>query len=156
MKVFKLWSRGMDDEIQEIWCKAGFSIEQNLPADLAEATSFDLIWLAELTDVSARPSQETRAPLNLVYPKLFFVHSSAAGCMPAHWHAYVQQTIRVAETDWIVGSKLEEPLPPAVAEYLAQQKTADLAAVVYIVILESVFRETAEWCGHMSSVVGRM
>lgn len=156
MKVFKLWSWGMDDEIQEIWCKAGFSIVQNLPADLAEATSLDLIWLAELTDVSARPSQETLAPLNLVYPKLFFLHSSAAVCMPAHWHAYAQQKVKMAGADWIVGSKLEEPLPPAVAEYLAQQKTADLAAVVYIVILESVFCETAEWCGHMSSVVGRM
>jgi hypothetical protein len=94
--------------------------------------------------------------LHTAYPKLFCLPSSVAALMPSQWQAYTQQTVRVAGTDWIVGSKLEEPLPPAVTEYLAQQKTAELAAVVYIVILESVFRETAEWCGHMSSVVGRM
>ncbi len=149
MKMFTLWSLGLSDVAQEIWREAGFFVVQDLRPELAETALSDLVWLAE-------SPPEMAGRLRASYPKLFFLHNSAAVLMPLHWQAYTLQTVQMPGTDWIVGSKLEEPLPPAVAEYLAQQKTAELAAVVYIVILESVFRETAEWCGHMSSVVGRM
>jgi phage terminase large subunit len=146
----------MDAEIRDIWSKAGFCVAQKLPADWDEASSIDLIWLGESTAISARTMKQSIEGLYRFYPKLFFLHSSAVAFRPAHWQTYAVRTVRTNDTDWIVGSKLEEPLPQSVADYLAQQKTADLAAVVYMVLLESVFRENAEWCGHMSSVVGRM
>lgn len=151
MKRFLLMECGLGLLKKQKWQRAGFSIYPFVVEDVLDFSVPDIIWLG----TAKRKSIDTNF-LAKLYPKLFFLHSSAAGCMPTHWRAYAQQTVRVAGSDWIVGSKLEEPLPPAMAEYLAQQKTADLAAVLYIVILESVFRETAEWCGHMSSVVGRM
>ena len=151
MKHFLVVECGLGLLEKHKWQRAGFSIYPCVATAISTFSVPDIIWIGTTKRKSIDASF-----LATLYPKLFFLHSSAASYMPDHWQAYAQQTVRVAGADWIVGSKLEEPLPPAVAEYMAQQKTADLAAVVYIVILESVFRETAEWCGHMSSVVGRM
>ena len=155
MKKFPIRLLGMNSDEMKIWREAGFFIMPELPSSADESAPPELIWLSG-NAVGGSCECILAAELQTAYPKLFFLHSSATALMPQHWVAYTQQTVQVAGTEWIVGSKLEEPLPPAVTEYLAQQKTAELAAVVYIVILESVFRETAEWCGHMSSVVGRM
>ena len=155
MKKFTLRDIGLDPEENQIWREAGFCLMQEPWFPSSEKTPPELIWLAD-SAVSGKFADRITEELRTSFPKLFFVQCKVAALMPAHWQAYAQQTVRVAGADWIVGSKLEEPLPPAVAEYMAQQKTADLAAVVYMTLLESVFRETAEWCGHMSSVVGRM
>jgi hypothetical protein len=155
MKKFPIRVLGLNSDEMKIWREAGFFIMPEPPSSSAESAPSELIWLS-VNATGGSCECRIAAELHTAYPKLFFLPSSVAALMPSQWQAYTQQTVRVAGTDWIVGSKLEEPLPPAVTEYLAQQKTAELAAVVYIVILESVFRETAEWCGHMSSVVGRM
>jgi len=155
MKKFPIRVWGLNFDEMKIWREAGFFIMPEPPSSSAESAPPELIWLSE-SAVGGGCECLLATELQTAYPKLFFLPNSAAALMPSQWQAYTQQKVRVAGTDWIVGSKLEEPLPPAVAEYLAQQKTAELAAVLYIVILESIFRETAEWCGHMSSVVGRM
>lgn len=155
MKKFTIRALGLNPDEQKIWRGAGFSIMQELPPSSYEGELPELIWLAK--NIAGGPLDCLVAEeLRTAYPKLFFLPRVATTMMPGHWAAYAQQRVSVAGTDWTVGSKLEEPLPREVSEYLAQQKTAELAAVLYIVILESVFRETAEWCGHMSSVVGRM
>ena len=156
MKIFNLWPVGMAAEEQSIWRKAGFAVVEKLPLDWQEAPPIDLIWLAESPAISAKAMAQSDEVLHRVYPKLFFLHGSAISRMPAHWQAYAQQTVSVNGSTWLIGSKLEEPLSTALLECFSQQKTADLAAVMYMTLLESVFRETAEWCGHMSSVVGRM
>lgn len=139
----------------KIWREAGFFIMPEPPYPSGESATAELIWLSDNAAVGSCECT-LAVELQTAYPKLFFLHSRAVSLMPLHWHSYTQQVVSIDGTDWIVGSKLDEPLPREVTEYLAQQKTAELAAVLYIVILESVFRETAEWCGHMSSVVGRM
>lgn len=155
MKKFPIRVLGLKSDEMKIWREAGFFIMPEPPSSSAESAPPELIWLS--VNAAGGSCECTLAvELQTAYPKLFFLPGSAAALMPSHWQAYTQQTVKVAGVDWFVGSKLEEPLPPVVAEYLAQQKSAELAAVLYIVILESVFRETAEWCGHMSSVVGRM
>jgi hypothetical protein len=156
MKIFNLWLAGMAAEEQNIWCKAGFAVVEKLPLNWQEALPIDMIWLAESPAISAKAMAQTVEGLHSIYPKLFFLHGSAISRMPAHWQAYAQQTVSVNGSTWLIGSKLEEPLPTALIEYFSQQKTTDLAAVMYMTLLESAFRETAEWCGHMSSVVGRM
>lgn len=156
MKIFTLWSLGMSAADQALWNEAGFFVVQDMRPMFDETAPPDLVWLAGSTAGLVETSQEIAERLCTSYPKLFILHSQAASLMPPHWHSYTQQLVSIDGMDWIVGSKLEEPLPREVAEYLVQQKTAELAAVLYIVILESVFRETVEWCGHMSSVVGRM
>ena len=156
MKIFNLLSVGMAAEEQNIWCKAGFAVVDKLTLDLQETPPIDLIWLAESPAISAKAMAQSVEGVYHVYPKLFFLHGSSISHMPAHWQAYALQMVSVKGSTWMIGSKLEETLPTALLEYFLQQKTADLAAVVYMVLLESVFRETAEWCGHMSSVVGRI
>ena len=54
------------------------------------------------------------------------------------------------------GSKLETPLSEDMGALLSEQATGAFAESLYYYLLRDVFRETAEWCGHMSSVVGRM
>jgi hypothetical protein len=155
MKQFTIRDIGLNPEENQIWREAGFCLIKEPWFPSSEKAPPELIWLADCA-IGGKFDDRIAEELRTSFPKLFFVQHKAAALMPDHWQAYAQQMVRMADADWIVGSKLEEPLPPAVAEYMAQQKTADLAAVVYIVILESVFRETAEWCGHMSSVVGHM
>ena len=143
----------MEKEQEEIWRKAGFLVMPQGKVAASEMAEPDFIWLGE---EAAMPSLAEGIGWNSLYPKLFVVHESVEEFMPMHWRAYEQQSVFLNGSAWLIGSKLEDPLPTAFPDYFVQQKTADLAAVVYMTLLDSVFRETAEWCGHMSSVVGRM
>ena len=150
MKQFVLWAWLMPPDEQKIWRDAGFRIMPQLLGVAHESAEPDVIWIGE-----ALVQSDWSAGIN-VYPKLFVVYGKGCEQLPEHWQAYERQQVFVNGISCLIGSKLEEPLPTALMEYFAQQKTVDLAAVVYMTLLESVFRETAEWCGHMSSVVGRM
>ena len=150
MKQFVLWAWLMPPDEQKIWRDAGFRIMPQLLGVAHESAEPDVIWIGE-----ALVQSDWSAGIN-VYPKLFVVYGKGCEQLPEHWQAYERQQVFVNGISCLIGSKLEEPLSTALMEYFAQQKTVDLAAVVYMTLLESVFRETAEWCGHMSSVVGRM
>ena len=132
MKKFIAWVSGMDQMQQELWQEAGFDIIQPERSNIVQDA--DIIWLYPTNSRNSQMTIDFEDQQKLSYPKVFFL----------------------CKRDASVLLSLEEPLPTALLEYFTQQKTADLAAAVYMTLLESVFRETAEWCGHMSSVVGRM
>jgi len=158
VKKFIAWVSGMNQLQQTIWQEAGFDIVVH-ECGQTEGSSIqnaDILWLYATSGMIIQPTIDLEVQLKKSYPKVFFLCKRDASIMPCHWSEYQQHIVFVDGIEYLIGSKLEEPLPTALLEYFAQQRTAELAAVLYIVILESVFRETAEWCGHMSSVVGRM
>ena len=158
MKKFIAWVSGMDQLKQTLWQEAGFDIivPERYQSEGTAIHNADIIWLCSINGMNIQPKIDLEDQLKKSYAKVFFLCKHDASIMPCHWSEYQQHIVFVDGIEYLIGSKLEEPLPTALLEYFAQQKTAELAAVLYIVILESVFRETAEWCGHMSSVVGRM
>lgn len=156
MKQFVLWAWMMHPVEQDIWRDAGFLVLPQHPGAAPEIAEPDVIWLSVAKGQSYQQTFGLENLLQQSHPKVFFLCSRDRSIMPCHWSEYQQHIIAVDGIEWLIGSKLEEALPTALADYFSQQKTADLAAVVYMTLLESVFRETAEWCGHMSSVVGRI
>lgn len=74
---------------------------------------------------------------------------------------YKQQLIVVEGTYFTIGSRIQGKVDvPDWEAYRSNgqlPRTEQLKAVagsIYRFLLQDVFRETAEWCGHMSSVVG--
>ena len=154
MKKFIAWVSGMDQMQQELWQEAGFDIIQ--PERSNSVQDADIIWLCPKNARNSQTTIDFEDQQKISYPKVFFLCKRDASVLLSHWSEYHQHIVVVDGIEWVIGSKLEEPLPAELLEYFAQQKTTELLTIVYMTLLASVFRETAEWCGHMSSVVGRM
>lgn len=95
-------------------------------------------------------------------PKLFITVSNHKISMPDTLSdIYEQQLITVEGTYFTIGSRIQGIVAVPVWEayrgsgqlHRAEQVQA-IAGSIYRYLLQDVFRETAEWCGHMSSVVG--
>lgn len=76
---------------------------------------------------------------------------------------YNLQSFAGADTGFTIGSRLQGQV--AVPDWdsyknnsviTREEQIKAAAASIYRYLLEDVIRETAEWCGHMSSVVGHM
>jgi hypothetical protein len=76
---------------------------------------------------------------------------------------YSLQSFSGADTGFTICSRLEGQV--AVPEWdlygsqgaiTREEEIKAAAGSIYRYLLEDVIRETAEWCGHMSSVVGHM
>ena len=77
--------------------------------------------------------------------------------MPESWQE--KYALRFYETGpecWLLGTKIEAPLPEGLGELLDDPHAETMAETFYYYLLQDLFRETAEWCGHMSSVVRRI
>ena len=153
MKKFVLWCWALKPAQAEIFRKAGFLVipqEQTVSSEMPEP---DVVWIDEQADGSGLVAT---LDLNSLYPKIFIVSGAVSPLIPIHWQTYDCQSFFQDGETWRIGSKLEDLLPLELTEDFANNKTADWAAILYMTLLKSLFRETAEWCGHMSSVVGRM
>ncbi len=72
------------------------------------------------------------------------------------------QVIKGENTCFTIGSSIQgqiaapdwEAYRAGAGQITRQEQTQALAGSVYRFLLQDLFRETAEWCGHMSSVVG--
>jgi len=98
-------------------------------------------------------------------PKLFVIAAQKEiTAVPGDLSAiYERQVIPGVNMYFTVGSKLPEKVTAPDWKACRQGvplSRADqikvLAGAIYRYLLQDVFRETAEWCGHMSSVVGQM
>ena len=154
MKRFLLLAPGMSATEQEIWRHTGFDCVT------AIADNIDVVWIDRFC--SSRSGAEEQVLGVLPDPlgsKVFMVKKQAdtsfalpEDCRPVYsWKEYA-----AGPSSWILGSKLETPLSEDMGALLSEQATAAFAESLYYYLLRDVFRETAEWCGHMSSVVGRM
>ena len=90
-------------------------------------------------------------------PKIILLKTGASWMAPEHLQAiYTMREYGESPNRWLVGAKIEAPLPEDVGTLLCEQNMEALSETLYDCLLRDVFRETADWCGHMSSVVGRM
>ena len=127
---------------QEIWRQAGF--------DDALAETADIAWLENAALLMQLLDQR-------MVPKILLLKTGAPRVAQERLQAiYTMTECGESPNGWLVGTKMEAPLPDDVGALLCEQNIATLSETLYDCLLRDVFRETADWCGHMSSVVGRM
>ena len=154
MKRFVLLAPGMSEAEQEIWRHAGFDCVE------ATADNIDVVWVDRFCSSSARADAKNLGVLlDPLGSKVFMVKKQleTTFAFADNWRTvYSWKEYAVGPVSWVLGSKLETPLSEDMGALLSEQATAAFAESLYYYLLRDVFRETAEWCGHMSSVVGRM
>lgn len=131
-----------DTPLRQAWEAAGFHcLESNRPDDIKPDA---LVWAG--TDAVSLLSA-----LSADKPKVFVI---TARCLPADLPEYYTLHFWQSGGQQItVGTMLETELAePKWLAYEGDWQKA-LADTVFRHLLQDVFRETAEWCGHMSSVV---
>ena len=139
------------DEIAvKAWEDAGFVCvstgEKRNSHDQSERRPDALILPPDLSDTSFQDV------IGSIMPMLFVVmiHYSPPSSIAEN---YAIQFWRCRQAAITVGTMLETVLPePPWSEYGEDWQKA-IADTVYRHLLQDRFRETAEWCGHMSSVV---
>ena len=142
MKQFGLFGPDLTATEQEIWRQAGFD-----PV-LAEAA--DVAYLENVAQLMQLLDQR-------VMPKVILLKTGASWVVPEGLQTiYTMTEYGESTSHWIVGAKMGAPLPEDVGALLCEQNMVALSESLYYCLLRDVFRETADWCGHMSSVVGRM
>ena len=148
MKRFLAYARDLTVAERKIWEQAGFDIvtadaaatcgEEDPPIDLA------LLGASEFLPES-------------LTPKVFVVSAKTAGDASPDWQRrYEVRFYSAGAHGWIIGSKTETPPPNDWGVLLVEKNVAAFAESLYYYLLRDVFRETAEWCGHMSSAVRRL
>jgi len=146
VKRFALYGLGLTPTEQKLWQGAGFDFAQ-------EPAAVDLMLL--FIDRMDQLIEVQR--LSELRPKIFLVRGLSSEQLPECWRSvYDIQTCGSGVHRWVFGSILESPLPKDVGDLLMEEAMPALSEGLYSCLLRDVFRETAEWCGHMSSVVGRM
>lgn len=156
MKRFVIYAPEFTLSQRKIWEMAGFDI---LPETDTEKTlpgpegGVDVVRLA----VETLADTGLEKVLNALQPRLLLLLPAAGGVLPEKWREiYRMQALATQLNGWRTGTKLEAPLPDDLGALLQDGAEARLADRLYEYLLQDVFRETAEWCGHMSSVVRRM
>ena len=152
MKRFVLLAQGMSTAEQKIWQHAGFDCVK------ATADNIDVVWVDRFRSSSAR-AKSLGVLLDPLGSKVFMVKKQlkTTFAFTDNWRTvYSWKEYTAGPASWVLGSKLETPLSEDMGALLSEQATAAFAESLYYYLLRDVFRETAEWCGHMSSVVGRM
>lgn len=142
MRRFKLFGPDLTAAEEEIWRKAGFD-----PV------------LAEMADVACLRNATLLIQLldQRMMPKMILLKTGVSWVAPERLQAiYTMTEYGEGPNCWLVGTKMEAPLPEDVGTLLCEQNIAALSETLFDCLLRDVFRETADWCGHMSSVVGRM
>lgn len=137
-----------------------------------EDVSFQLVEMEAAWDPEKRPDvvfwrwagdfEAKQKQVESILPKLYVIASSDE--LPASdtlSDLYERQTIPGENICFTIGSKIEGKVPVPDWEACRSggrisetEQIKAVAGVIYRYLLEDVFRETAEWCGHMSSVVG--
>ena len=146
MKRFLAYAPDLESEERAIWEQAGFDFVDAAIAATDGEDDHLTIELALLDDLSASLEQ--------LEPKAFVAPMREILTTPAQWERkYELRFYGTSPQGWLIGTKAEAPLPDDWGDLLAEKKVAAFAESLYYYLLRDVFRETAEWCGHMSSAV---
>lgn len=104
-----------------------------------------------------QPTQAWWEELKQVLPRCFVLRGTQKSNIPAGvTEIYELAEFRLASHEWLLGWKMPAAVKLPNMNRAAKTECEQLRAVadiVYQVLLDDTFRETAEWCGHMSSVV---
>ena len=158
MKRFVLYAPGMAQPEQELWRQAGFDIIPDGTEAFSAGAGPDAVWGGYCSSVAtASEEQAGWQSTNQFRPKVFILQTENPAILPdCRGEGYALNEYGTGWNHWVVGTKIEAPLPDDMGALLSEKNTAALAEFFYYYLLRDVFRETADWCGHMSSVVGRM
>ncbi|MDD4587622.1 MAG: hypothetical protein PHC60_04410 [Heliobacteriaceae bacterium] len=138
---------------RQAWLDAGF-----VAAGVKEKV--DVVYWPECPDQG-----EFAAVLAGLFPRIYVVAGSRAPSLPAGLAAdYVQQVFTGEGLCFYLGRWIDPVVAVPVWDgYRDEAKVLPrpvqvkaVADVVWRALLADVFQETADWCGHMSSVVGPM
>lgn len=141
-----------------------------------EDTSFKLVESGTWDDPEQGPdvflwhwSQKKDLPVQMIlslFPKLYVIISSPGDeiTIPGELaEIFSVHSFAGDSTCFTIGSRLqgEAAVPDweacrSLAALTREEQMKAAAGSIYRCLLEDVIRETAEWCGHMSSVVGQM
>jgi len=148
MKRFLAYAQDLGSEEQTLWEQAGFDLVTDEEAAILREDGVT-IDLALLDDLSSSLEQ--------LDPKAFVAPMREIQTTPAQWsRKYELRLYGTSPQGWLIGTKAEAPLPDDWGNLLDEKNVAAFAESLYYYLLRDVFRETAEWCGHMSSVVRRL
>ncbi|MCL6559399.1 MAG: hypothetical protein K6U74_11505 [Firmicutes bacterium] len=157
MRRFTVLAPSCTEQDRKAWEDAGFLLIQNKTDSEPEQPPELVFWNGSLGQSETAWQYVTQA-----MPKLFVIVSGHKSSMPEHLTGiYELQCIAGEGICFSIGSRLQEQV--AVPDRQAYRNDGPLtreeqikavADSVYRYLLQDVFRETAEWCGHMSSVVG--
>lgn len=153
MKQFVLAATGLTMEEEECWRQTGFLLRHGLSNALPTEEKVDLLcW----TDFSGQ-TEALAKELTTLQPTVVLLGRSCLLQWPKPWdEVYSPQSCGSGDDGWSFGTKGEALLPKETGALLRERATGGLAEGLYYYLLREVFRETEDWCGHMSSVVGRM
>lgn len=129
-----------------VWEDAGFVC---VDREEVSEQSIDVLILAQ------DDREKLEHAIKIMRPKVFFVVGRYE-LSPEIAHLYADHHWRFHDSPLTIGTFLEVPLPEPIWEAYADQQEKAIADTVYRHLLHDIFRETAEWCGHMSSVVRPM
>lgn len=161
MRRFVIVAPGCAGEDLNAWEDAGFKLVETTDVNDPELRP-DVIMCC--------PSRENDIPWNLIrslLPKLFILAGSN-GLKPAIpgdlSEMFSLQMIAGENVCFTIGSSIQgrvaapdwESYRESSGPITRKEQIKAFAGSVYRFLLQDVFRETAEWCGHMSSVVGPM
>jgi hypothetical protein len=158
MKRFLIDAPDMGQNEQELWRQAGFDFVTEAEPSAGAKPGRDVWVRGTSCPLSSLLDFQVLGALAVeLRPKVVILKCSSS-CTPSEFlqTAYSVQIHSAGDCDWLLATKLEAPLSEDMGALLSEQATAAFAESLYYYLLRDVFRETAEWCGHMSSVVGRM
>lgn len=161
MRRFVIFAPGCAGEDLNVWEDAGFKLADETNPDNPELRP-DII-----LNCASRTGEIPWQVIRKLVPRVLILTGSAAqktvfpGDLSGLYNIQVIKgesicfTIcssiqgQVETPDWAAYRSNEGPIT-------RQEQIKALAGSIYRFLLQDVFRETAEWCGHMSSVVGPM
>ncbi len=161
MRRFIVVAPGCSGPDLAAWEDVGFKVETTAKHSPGEQPDAMFFWSCSQENISTNWRL-----VNQLRPKMFVI---ADNCeqkinMPGGLlEIYDTQVIAGEDVYFTIGSSIQGKI--AVPDWPAHRLDGRLsrevqikavAGSVYRYLLEDVFRETAEWCGHMSSVVGPM
>lgn len=158
LRRFILEAASCRADVRKIWQDAGFQLGERQQAG-SPLQRPDLA----LRRFGPEQGQDAWDELKDLLPRVFVILSEQELSFPEDISAVYTRRSFAGRSGQVftVGSTLEEMIaePDWQAYHFGEQPagTEEMAAVagsLYQYLLRDLFRETAEWCGHMSSVVG--
>lgn len=161
LKQFTIAASGCGDKSEvSIWEDNGFTPTAHNPQDQRELGLDVFLWH------QFRQKHLPTGTILSLLPKLVVIighKDNHVSFPPDLLEIYNQQSFTSRNLNFTIGSRLEGRVrvPDWDATGTGHETTREeqiqaAAGTIYRFLLEDVIRETAEWCGHMSSVVGHL
>ncbi|NLI13036.1 hypothetical protein [Pelotomaculum propionicicum] len=161
MRRFVIFTPGCTEEDLKVWEDAGFKLVDETSLDYPELRP-DVIFICDF-----KAGVITWQLISKLLPKVLILTGSSeqTPVIPGELaDLFNLQVIKGENISFTIGSTIQgQVVTPAWEIYRVsdgpltpQEQLQALADSIYRFLLQDVFKETAEWCGHMSSVVGPM